>query len=101
MNIFSKRASNLTAGPSLRHVRAHFQPRSLYRFSYNIVLQKQGAMLYNGVRTEIQSHMQTIAAAVKGLSGQQLLQTLSVQWMQHTKIMQMLSDILMYMVRFA
>ncbi len=56
-------------------------------------------MLYNGVRTEVETHLKTVASSVIGLSGLPLLQTLSKEWTQHTKVMGMISDVLMYMVR--
>lgn len=55
-------------------------------------------MLYDGVRREIETHLKTVAASVTSLSGLQLLQTLSKEWTQHTKVMGMISDVLMYMV---
>ena len=64
-----------------------------------MVLQKHGAMLYDGVRKEVEAHLKTVASTVTSLSGLQLLQTLSKEWTQHTKVMGMISDVLMYMVR--
>ena len=73
----------------------------LGRFAYNMVLQKQGKLLYDNVQKQVAAHLKTVAAKVKQQTDATLLKVLSESWEQHNKTMRMISDILMYMVSTA
>ncbi|KAJ3108299.1 hypothetical protein HDU96_007554 [Phlyctochytrium bullatum] len=99
----------------------------IYRNAYNMVLQKHGDKLYNGVQAVIQDHLEgvtnnTIVPAfpmrpnvgreggvegvpsvasqtVAALSGQQYLRELKAAWEDHTTCMLMIRDVLLYVDR--
>ncbi|KND02992.1 uncharacterized protein SPPG_08979 [Spizellomyces punctatus DAOM BR117] len=83
----------------------------LYRNAYNMVLNKQGDKLYNGVRDVVTEHLQQVArdfvvpsfpqmAPGGGMTGgTEFLKTVKNVWEDHTTCMLMIRDILMYMDR--
>lgn len=71
----------------------------LYRNAYNMVLNKYGDSLYNGlVRTLIQ-HLRDVASKIEAMQGEPFLKELKKRWDNHVKSTQMIRDILMYMDR--
>lgn len=71
----------------------------LYRNSYNLVIQKHGKLLYDGVTCKISSHLSTTAANLASTPDASLLEELSVSFDEHITTMSMVRDILMYMDR--
>ncbi len=69
------------------------------RNAYNMVLHKFGDRLYKGLVDTISEHLTTVAAAIE--SAQLFLEELNRRWQDHNKSMQMIRDILMYMVSSA
>lgn len=101
----------------------------LYRTAYNMVLHKQGEQLHTGVREALTQYLDEVAnekivpafgisdpgsgasgSFSSGIStggaggaaqGTEFLKVLIKAWTQHTTCLQMIRDILMYMVRHA
>ena len=71
----------------------------LYRFAYNLVLHKRGDMLYNGVRETVAAQLRVIADRLARTPDDQLLADLSSAWLDHSTMMEMVRDLLMYMDR--
>ncbi|KAK9837407.1 hypothetical protein WJX81_000098 [Elliptochloris bilobata] len=71
----------------------------LYRNAYNMVINKFGDRLYNGLVETITGHLRTVAARVEAAQGEGFLRELKTRWEHHNKSMQMIRDILMYMDR--
>lgn len=71
----------------------------LYRFSYNLVMQKHGDVLYDGLRANLSAHLARSAAVLNDASNDQLLDHTAAAWAAHTIAFNMIKDILMYMDR--
>ncbi|KAK9814178.1 hypothetical protein WJX72_001668 [[Myrmecia] bisecta] len=71
----------------------------LYRNAYNMVINKFGDRLYNGLVETITAHLRSIAAKIEATQGESFLRELKLRWDLHNKSMQMIRDILMYMDR--
>ncbi|BDA49097.1 Cullin-3 [Coccomyxa sp. Obi] len=71
----------------------------LYRNAYNMVINKFGDRLYNGLVETETAHLRQIAAKVEAAQGEGFLRELKLRWEHHNKSMQMVRDILMYMDR--
>lgn len=71
----------------------------LYRNAYNMVINKFGDQLYNGLEETIIKHLQLIEKKVEAAQGESFLRELKLRWDHHNKSMQMIRDILMYMDR--
>jgi len=71
----------------------------LYRNAYNLVLQKHGELLYQGVCDCIQAHLEDIAIEVAATPDEVLLAKINGVWEEHKNTMAMVRDILMYMDR--
>ncbi|MFS7956027.1 putative cullin protein, neddylation [Helianthus anomalus] len=71
----------------------------LYRNAYNMVLHKFGEKLYSGLVSTMTLHLKQIAASVEASQGSLFLEELNRNWAEHTKALQMIRDILMYMDR--
>ena len=74
-------------------------PRPGNRSAYNMVLHRHGRALYDGLVATVTEHLREIAAAVDAVQGDHFLTELEGRWQDHTKSMQMIRDILMYMDR--
>lgn len=85
-----------------------------YRYAYNLVLHKQGEMLYNGVKSLIAENVDRLAnrevipafpagasndPASRSQEMERLLKALKVVWDDHTGSLSKLRDILKYVVR--
>lgn len=85
-----------------------------YRYAYNLVLHKQGDLLYKGVKEEIAGNIDRLAEnevkpafpssvsvdpAQKGQEVERFLKALRRSWDDHIGSMSKLRDILKYMVR--
>mmetsp|Transcript_13037 Transcript_13037/g.24484 ORF Transcript_13037/g.24484 Transcript_13037/m.24484 type:complete len:754 (-) Transcript_13037:41-2302(-) len=71
----------------------------LYRNSYNLVIQKHGKLLYDGVTCKISSHLSTTAQHLASTPDASLLEEVSISFDEHITTMSMVRDILMYMDR--
>ncbi|KAJ3199286.1 hypothetical protein HDU67_002940, partial [Dinochytrium kinnereticum] len=95
----------------------------LYRNAYNIVLNKKGDQLYNGVHNVIQEHLESVTStsiaptfpirpdgsqdgsstagnrSMVSAGGQRYLKELQSVWEDHTTCMQMIRDVLLYVDR--
>ena len=71
----------------------------LYRNSYNLVLHKHGALLYEGVTEKLNSHLMETVKILAETAEAQLLEHMSETWKEHQITMVMIRDILMYMDR--
>eukprot|EP00981_Chlorochromonas_danica_P005296 scaffold1058_cov155-Ochromonas_danica.AAC.41 len=71
----------------------------LYRYSYNLVMQKHGDLLYEGVKSTLSKHLSRSADLVAGASHERLLDVMAQEWAAHTVAFNMIKDILMYMDR--
>ncbi|KAJ2874567.1 hypothetical protein GGH93_002311 [Coemansia aciculifera] len=79
-----------------------------YRTAYNLVLSKNGSLLYNGVRTVLETHMreslerdilqraQTADANPTTENNEAFLFSVRLLWSEHVTAMLMIKDILMY-----
>lgn len=68
------------------------------RNAYNLVLHKHAEMLYDGVQHSVTEHLHQIASGVASTPDEQLLAEISRCWGDHQITMNMVRDILMYMV---
>lgn len=66
--------------------------------AYNMVINKLGGRLYDGLVETVSLHLQGVAARLADASGDALLRSLKEAWDGHCKSMQMLRDILMVSV---
>ena len=72
----------------------------LYRYAYNLVLHKHGAVLYDGVRAKITEHLESAKATLVAMHTEpSLLDGVANTWDAHKVTMKMICDILMYMDR--
>lgn len=71
----------------------------LYRNAYNLVLQKHGELLYQGVCDCIRAHLEDVAQDIAKTENELLLAKISKAWDEHKNTMAMVRDILMYMDR--
>ena len=71
----------------------------LYRNAYNLVLQKHGDLLYEGVSEQVKQHLRAVGETVAQASDDDLLKVIDEAWRKHTTTMVMVRDILMYMDR--
>lgn len=68
---------------------------ALCRNAYNMVINKFGDQLYNGLEDTIVKHLQLIEKKVEAAQGESFLRELKLRWDHHNKSMQMIRDILM------
>lgn len=71
----------------------------LYRNAYNMVINKFGDRLYNGLVDTITRHLAGISQRIEEAQGDGFLREIKARWDNHNKSMQMIRDILMYMDR--
>ncbi|CAD5233846.1 unnamed protein product [Bursaphelenchus xylophilus] len=73
----------------------------LYRNSYNMVLNKRGEILYNGLIEVLTQHLafDVCRQVEESIGGNRFLDTLNRVWQDHETAMTMIRDILMYMDR--
>lgn len=71
----------------------------LYRYAYNLVLHKHGAVLYEGVTAKLTQHLQVTVRHLAATRDTGLLDAVATAWKEHTVTMVMIRDILMYMDR--
>jgi cullin 3 len=71
----------------------------LYRYAYNLVLQKYGNILYDGITSKLTYHLQNTVQILQQTHASQLLDAIVYAWREHTVTMVMIRDILMYMDR--
>lgn len=70
------------------------------RNAYNMVINKFGDQLYNGLEETIVKHLQLIEKKVEAAQGESFLRELKLRWDHHNKSMQMIRDILMVRASF-
>lgn len=63
--------------------------------AYNMVINKLGGRLYDGLVDTVSAHLEGVAARLADASGDALLRSLKEAWDGHCKSMQMVRDILM------
>ena len=66
-----------------------------HRNAYNMVINKFGDRLYNGLVETITRHLGGIAQRIEAAQGDGFLRELKTRWDNHNKSMQMIRDILM------
>jgi len=71
----------------------------LYRNAYNLVIQKHGALLYEGVSHKLSLHLQDTVQRLANVPDSFLLEEVARSYAAHTTTMVMVKDILMYMDR--
>jgi len=71
----------------------------LYRNSYNLVIQKHGKLLYDGVTSKLSSHLNATAERFASTPDASLLEEVAISFDDHITTMTMVRDILMYMDR--
>eukprot|EP00978_Attheya_sp_CCMP212_P043078 scaffold274761_cov49-Attheya_sp.AAC.1 len=71
----------------------------LYRNAYNLVLQKHGALLYEGVSDKLTKHLLRTVERLAEVPDSSLLEEMARTWEEHHITMVMVRDILMYMDR--
>ena len=62
-----------------------------------MVLNRHGALLYNGVANEINSHLNGIAKTLASVPDNLLLKSLYHSWLEHVSKLKIFRDFLMYM----
>lgn len=71
----------------------------LYRNSYNLVIQKHGKLLYDGVTSKLSSHLNAASQRLASTADSSLLEEIALSFENHVITMTMVRDILMYMDR--
>jgi len=71
----------------------------LYRKGYDLVIQKYGDLLYNGLSNSVRYQCKLISDKLSTQSDTALLETMNESWKNYKKAMEMVKDILMYMDR--
>mmetsp|Transcript_23480 Transcript_23480/g.26759 ORF Transcript_23480/g.26759 Transcript_23480/m.26759 type:complete len:764 (+) Transcript_23480:117-2408(+) len=71
----------------------------LYRNAYNLVIQKHGTLLYDGVTNNLSSNLLNTAARLSQVPDSTLLEEVATSFREHVTTMIMIRDILMYMDR--
>lgn len=69
----------------------------LYRNAYNLVIQKQGKMLYEGIKSMVTDKISSIGSALATTADQGLLASVALRWSEHKTYFGMIKDILMYL----
>eukprot|EP01031_Cornospumella_fuschlensis_P028471 gene28471-34368_t len=67
-----------------------------YRYGYNLVMQKHGDLLYEGLKITLTKHLQVTFQIIAAAHSEQLLETLAAEWSRHTTAFDLIKDILMY-----
>jgi cullin 3 len=112
-DIWSKLTNNIR---EIQHHRAHtLSFEENYRFSYQMVLTKNGPMLYNGVVDLVVQNLDRLSAefiipvfpssldkepAERAHDNARLLKALTHVWEDHADSMEKIGSILKYMVRY-
>ena len=65
------------------------------RNAYNMVINKFGDYLYNGLVETLKKHLEGVAEKIASAQGELFLRELKLRWDHHNKSMQMIRDILM------
>lgn len=73
------------------------QYEQVYRLSYNMVLQKHGDLLYQGVNDTFKAHATKTYHEIAAVPDQTLLHTILKAWEAHRRSICMIRDIVMYM----
>ncbi len=71
----------------------------LYRNAYNLVIQKHGVLLYDGVTDKLATHLLSTAERLSQIPDTLLLEEVATSFREHVTTMIMVRDILMYMDR--
>lgn len=71
----------------------------LYRYGYNMVLHKQGKVLYKGLETVQKDHLVSIADIIRKSDGEEFLKTVEKQWNYYKMSLGHVRDIFMYLDR--
>lgn len=69
----------------------------LYRNAYNLVLNKHGEFLYEGICASIRGHLELSASLISSKPNEDLLTFVVREWESHKTAFKMVKDILMYM----
>ena len=69
------------------------------RNAYNMVVNKHGEMLYQGLVRTSTAHLQDVATRIADAQGESLLTALRSEWEAHNKSFTVIREILMYMDR--
>ena len=95
------------------HNASHLSFEENYRYAYNMVLYKQGTILYEGVKKLVSENLDKLALELivpafpvagendtvqDGQDGERLLRAFRTIWEDHTSSMSKLRDLLKYMV---
>ena len=64
---------------------SHLSYSHLYTCAYNMVLQKQGDLLYHGLETVQKDHLEHVANIVRSADGESFLSVVETQW-DHYKL---------------
>ncbi|KAJ2485741.1 hypothetical protein EV174_001529 [Coemansia sp. RSA 2320] len=95
-------------GEIYKHNASQLSFEELYRTAYGLVLSKNGPMLYNGVRTVLETHLRdcvehditshaTKASADPTIANNEtFLASVRLLWSEHVTAMLMIKDVLMY-----
>jgi cullin 3 len=73
------------------------QYEQVYRLSYNMVLQKHGDLLYQGVNDTFKTHTTTTYHEIAAVPDQTLLHAILKAWEAHRRTICMIRDVVMYM----
>ncbi len=72
---------------------------TIHRNAYTLVLHKHGDLLYRGVEECVANKLKLVEADVATTTNERLLEDLVGKWETHKITMNMIRDVLMYMVR--
>jgi cullin 3 len=72
----------------------------LYRKAYNMVLQKHGDLLYDGVKQMFVKHLQTSSTLIAQTPSELFLSVLVREWQSHDVAFNMVKGVLLYMEKF-
>ena len=100
LRLFTARIEAAQRGSFLVELKPLIQQRfltlqHLCRNAYNMVINKFGDRLYNGLVQTQTEHLRLVAAKIEAAQGETFLRELKLRWDHHNKSMQMIRDILM------
>lgn len=78
---------------------AQLKYEEVYRFSYNLVLRKQGRMVYTGIESKIREYLAIESATLASVASENLLKEILAAWHDHTMIVSTIRDVMLYVDR--
>jgi cullin 3 len=79
------------------HMSSQLSYEQLYRKAYNMVLQRQGDLLYEGIKNILSKHLHVSATVVEQSTNDHFLHSLVKEWTAHEVAFSIIKGVLLYM----